>query len=242
MYGTQQNGIFFRGTGTLTKEKDNAKKTKTQILIVDDHPVVREGLEVILNDEQDLQVCGQAEDAVGALEAVARLKPDIAIIDISLKHSNGIELTKTLKARYPHIAVIVLSMHDETVYAERVLLAGAQAYLMKDTVSEHIIKAIRRVLRGEIYVSDAVSNKFLHIIAGDKAGAAKTSIENLSDREFETFRLIGQGFKASQIAAQLHLSVKTIETYRTRIKEKLGLDNAAQLLQYAITWAKNQNQ
>lgn len=209
---------------------------------MDDHPVVREGLATILNHENDLQVCGQAEDAAGALEAIARLEPDIAIVDISLKKSDGIDLTKTLKARYPDIAVIVLSVHDESVYAERVLLAGAQAYLMKDAVSDHIVKAVRRVLRGEIYVSDAVSNKFLHIIAGDKAGAIKTSIENLSDREFETFRLIGQGFKASQIAAQLHLSVKTIETYRSRIKEKLGLDNAAQLLQYSISWARNRNQ
>ncbi len=219
-----------------------AEKTKTRILIVDDHPVVREGLASILNHEQDLQVCGQAEDAAGALRAIAEAKPDIAIVDISLKKSDGIELTKTLKARYPDIAVIVLSIHDETVYAERVLLAGAQAYLMKDAVSEHIVKAVRRVLRGEIYVSDAVSDKFLHIIAGDKAGAVKTAIDSLSDREFETFRLIGQGFKASQIAAQLHLSVKTIETYRTRIKEKLRLENAAQLLQYSIAWSKNQNE
>jgi len=219
-----------------------AEKTKTRILIVDDHPVVREGLASILDHEQDLQVCGQAEDAAGALKVIAETKPDIAIVDISLKQSDGIELTKTLKARYPDIAVIVLSVHDESVYAERVLLAGAKAYLMKDAVSEHIVTAIRRVLRGEIYVSDAVSNKFLHIIAGDKAGAAKTAIDSLSDREFETFRLIGQGHKASQIAAQLHLSVKTIETYRTRIKEKIGLESAAQLLQYAILWSKNQNE
>jgi len=219
-----------------------AEKIKTRILIVDDHPVVREGLESILDHEQDFQVCGQAEDITGALEAIAEAKPDIAIVDISLKKSDGIELTKTLKARYPEIAVIVLSVHDESVYAERVLLAGAKAYLMKDAVSEHIVKAIRKVLRGEIYVSDAVSNKFLHIIAGDKAGEAKTAIDSLSDREFETFRLIGQGYKASQIATRLHLSVKTIETYRTRIKEKLRLENAAELLQYSISWSKNQNE
>jgi DNA-binding NarL/FixJ family response regulator len=151
-------------------------------------------------------------------------------------------LTKTLKARYPDIAVIVLSIHDESVYAERVLLAGAQGYLMKDAAADHIVEAVRRVLGGDIYVSDAVSNKFLHIIAGDKTGTTKTPIERLSDREFETFRLIGQGLKASHIATQLHLSVKTVETYRSRIKEKLGLDNAAQLLQYAISWSKNQNE
>lgn len=226
----------------MIKEQTQTEKRKIHILIVDDHPVVREGLEAILNHEQDLWVCGQAEDAAGAMEAIAELKPNVAIVDISLKQSDGIELTKTLKARYPDIAVIVLSIHDESVYAERVLLAGAQGYLMKDAAADHIVIAVRRVLRGEIYVSDAVSNKFLHIIAGDKAGTTKTPIESLSDREFETFRLIGQGYKASQIAAQLHLSVKTIETYRSRIKEKLGLDNAAQLLQYSISWAKNQRQ
>lgn len=226
----------------MTNEQDSTGKRKTQILIIDDHPVVREGLEAILDHEQDLRVCGQAEDADGALEAIADLKPDIAIVDISLKNSDGIELTKTIKARYPKIFVIVLSMHDESVYAERVLLAGAQAYLMKDAASENIVTAIRRVLRGDIYVSEAVSSKFLHIIASDKTGMTKTPIETLSDREFETFRLIGQGLKASQIAAQLHLSVKTIETYRSRIKEKLGLSNAAQLLQYSIAWARNRNE
>jgi DNA-binding NarL/FixJ family response regulator len=222
-------------------KKEQTDERKTQILIVDDHPVVREGLETMLNYEQDLNVCAQAEDAPQALQAIAELNPDIAIVDISLKNSDGIELTKTIKAKYPELAVIILSVHDESVYAERVLLAGAQAYLMKDAVPENIVKAIRTVLRGEIYVSDAIAKKFLHIIAGDKAGITKTSIEHLSDREFETFRLIGKGYKASQIASQLHLSVKTIETYRSRIKEKLGLANAAQLLQYAIVWARNQN-
>ena len=136
---------------------------------------------------------------------------------------------------------IVFSVHDESLYAERALLAGAKAYLMKDGVSENIIKAIRTVLSGEIYVSDIISKKFLHKIAGDKAGTAKTPIESLSDREFEIFRLIGEGLKASQIAKQLYLSTKTIETYRSRIKEKLNLPNAAELLQYSIKWAKSQN-
>lgn len=226
----------------MKKEQIKTDEKKTQILIVDDHPVVREGLETMLNHEQDLNVCGQAEDAPQALQAIAELNPDIAIVDISLKNSDGIELTKTIKARYPGLFVIVLSVHDESVYAERVLLAGAHAYLMKDAVPENIVKAIRTVLRGDIYVSDAVAKKFLHIIAGDKAGVTKTSIDNLSDREFETFRLIGQGYKASQIALQLRLSVKTIETYRSRIKEKLGLANAAQLLQYSIVWARNRNE
>jgi DNA-binding NarL/FixJ family response regulator len=226
----------------LKENQDKNSENIKQVLIVDDHPVVCDGLIALINHEQDLKVCARAEDASEALNASARLKPDIAIVDISLKNSDGIELTKTIKAKYPELRVIILSMHDESVYAERALLAGAHAYLMKDAVSENIIKAIRTVLRGEIFVSDAVARKFLHIIAQDKTGTNKTAIDTLSDREFETFRLIGQGYKASQIAAQLHLSVKTIETYRSRIKEKLGLSNAAKLLQYSISWARNKSQ
>jgi DNA-binding NarL/FixJ family response regulator len=225
----------------LKNEPAKPSVTKSRILIVDDHPIVREGLATILNHEQDLEVCGQAEDAFGALSAIAERQPDIALVDISLKRSDGIELTKMIKAQYPELSVIVLSVHDESVYAERVLLAGAKGYLMKEVAAEHIVKAVRTVLRGEIYVSDAIAKKFMHIIAGDKAGIAKTAIEHLSDRELETFRLIGEGYSVSKIAGQLHLSVKTVETYRSRIKEKLGLDDASQLLQYSIHWARSQD-
>jgi DNA-binding NarL/FixJ family response regulator len=225
----------------LKKKQDKTNKNKTQVLIVDDHPVIKDGLVTIVNHEQDFNACGQADDAAEALKAIAELKPDIVVTDISLKNSDGIELTKSIKAICPRLPVIIFSVHDESLYAERALLAGAKAYLMKDEVSENIIKAIRTVLRGEIYVSDTISKKFLHKIAGDKAGTNKTPIENLSDREFEIFRLIGKGYKASQIARQLHLSIKTIETYRTRIKEKLDLVDASELLQYSIKWAKSQN-
>lgn len=225
----------------LKKKQDKTNENKTQVLIVDDHPVVRDGLITILNHEQDMNVCGEAEDAHQALKAVAELKPDVVVVDISLKSSDGIELTKRIKAGHPKLSVIVLSVHDESLYAERALLAGAKAYLMKDAVSENIVESIRTVLSGEIYVSSTISKKFLHQIAGDKAGPTKTPIENLSDREFEIFRLIGEGLKASQIAKQLHLSTKTIETYRSRIKEKLDLPNAAELLQYSIKWAKSQD-
>jgi len=225
----------------LKKKQDKTSEKKTQVLIVDDHPVVRDGLTTIINHEQDLNVCGEADDAHEALKAVIELKPDVVIVDISLKSSDGIELTKNIKAGNSKLPVIVLSVHDESVYAERALLAGAKAYLMKDAVSENIVKAIRTVLSNEIYVSNTISKKFLHKIARDKKGTTKTPIENLSDREFEVFRLIGEGFKASQIAKQLHLSIKTIETYRSRIKEKLNLPNAAELLQYSIKWAKSQD-
>lgn len=215
-------------------------KRKTKILIVDDHPIVREGLQTILSQEQDLEVCGQAEDAVGALRAIEAGNPDIAVIDISLKNSDGIDLTKTIKAKYPALSVIILSVHDESIYAERVLLAGAKGYLMKEVASENIVTAIRTVLRGEIYVSGAIAKKFMHIIAQDQAGLFKTSVDRLSDRELETFRLIGEGLSVSKIAKQLHLSVKTIETYRSRIKEKLGLADASQLLQFSIHWSRSQ--
>jgi DNA-binding NarL/FixJ family response regulator len=225
----------------LKKNKDKTSENKTQVLIVDDHPVVRDGLTTIINHERDLNVCGEANDAHQALKAITELKPEVVVVDISLKNSDGIELTKNIKAGYPKLSVIVLSIHDESVYAERALLAGAKAYLMKDAASENIVRAIRTVLSGEIYVSNTISKKFLHKIAGDKTSTFKTPIENLSDREFEIFRLIGEGFKASQIAKQLHLSTKTIETYRSRIKEKLNLPNAAELLQYSIKWAKSQD-
>ncbi|MHB0946892.1 MAG: response regulator transcription factor [Sedimentisphaerales bacterium] len=222
----------------LKKKQDTSAEKKTRILIVDDHPVIREGLIAIINHERDMNVCGQADDAYAAQKAVGELKPDVVVTDISLKNSDGIELTKNIKTTHPGLPVIILSVHDESLYAERALLAGAKAYLMKDKVSENIIKAIRTVLSGEIYVSDAILKKFLHKIAGDKAGKVKTPIESLSDREFEIFRLIGEGVKASQMAKQLHLSVKTIETYRSRIKEKLNLSDASQLLQYSIKWSK----
>ena len=217
------------------------KKNKTQVLIVDDHPVVRDGLATIINHERDMNVCGEADDAHQALKAIVELKPDIIVVDISLKSSDGIELTKIIKAGHPKLFVIILSVHAESVYAERALLAGAKAYLMKDAVSDNIVKAIRTVLSGEIYVSNTILKKFLHKVAGDRKGTTKTTIENLSNRELEVFRLIGEGYKASQIAKQLHLSTKTVETYRSRIKEKLNLPNAAELLQYSIKWANSQD-
>jgi DNA-binding NarL/FixJ family response regulator len=225
----------------LKKKQNKTNEKKIQVLIVDDHPVIRDGLVAIINHEQDLNVCGQAEDAYTAQKAIDELKPDIVVTDISLKSSDGIELTKNIKAGHPALPVIILSVHDESLYAERALLAGAKAYLMKDKVSENIIKAIRTVLNGEIYVSDAILKKFLHKVAGNRTGTGKTPIETLSDREFEVFRLIGEGLKASQIAKQLHLSIKTIETYRTRLKEKLGLVSASELLKYSIRWAKSQD-
>jgi DNA-binding NarL/FixJ family response regulator len=225
----------------MVPEQSMKKKGKIRIVIVDDHPVVRNGLAAIINNEPDMEVCGEADNAYQALKTVEELQPDVIVADISLKDSNGLELTKSIKSSNPKSLVIILSIHDESVYAERALLAGAQAYLMKDAASDNIVKSIRTVLSGEIYVSSTISKKFLHAIARDKAGTARTPIDSLSDREFEVFRLIGEGYKASQIGAQLCLSTKTIETYRSRIKEKLNLANAAELLKYSIKWAKGQD-
>ncbi|MHC4647465.1 MAG: response regulator transcription factor [Planctomycetota bacterium] len=203
------------------RRHSNTDGKKRRVLIVDDHPIVRDGLGTLIDHERDLEMCGEADDAQDALRVIAELRPDVAIVDLTLKNSDGLELTKSIKAQYSGLPVIILSIHDESVYAERALRAGAQAYLMKEVASENIIKAIRTVLAGEVYVSDEIAKKFLRKAAGGKAEQAGTPTEILSDREFEIFNLIGEGYKTSQIARRMHLSVKTVETYRGRIKGKL---------------------
>jgi len=223
----------------IKKQRTATKQNKSKVFIVDDHPIVREGLVALIDQENNLKVCGQADDAYDALKSIDKLKPDVVIVDISLKGSNGIELTKSIRAQYPTLPVIVFSFHDESLYAERALRAGASAYLTKEAESEKILKAIRTVLNGELYVSDELSKKLLHKIIGDKTGKTIAPIDNFSDREFEVFRLIGQGYRAAETAKQLHLSSKTIETYRERIKRKLGLGDSSELLRYAIKWSRN---
>jgi DNA-binding NarL/FixJ family response regulator len=213
--------------------------TKKKIFIVDDHPIVREGLTTIINHDKDFEVCGEADEPQEALKAVSELRPDVVIVDITLKHSDGIELTKSLKARYPTLPVIILSIHDEFTYAERALRAGARGYLMKEVASDKITAAIRTVLAGEIYVSSTMARRILRTLAGGRVDAMIAPTDGLSDRELEIFRLIGQGYKPSKIAQSMHLSVKTVETYRARIKEKLNLADADELLRYAIQWVNS---
>jgi DNA-binding NarL/FixJ family response regulator len=215
------------------------QSTKKTIFIVDDHPIVRDGLITIINHEKDFEVCGEADEAREAFKAISEIKPDVVIVDISLKNSDGIELTKNLKARYPTLPVIVLSIHDEFTYAERALRAGAQAYLMKEVVSENIVTAIRTVLSGEIYVSNTMGKRLLRKLAAGKPDTISAPMDSLSDRELEIFRLIGKGYKPSKIAKSMHLSVKTVETYRARIKEKLNLADADELIRYAIQWVSS---
>jgi DNA-binding NarL/FixJ family response regulator len=224
-------------------EKENpAPKTKTKtkikmkILIVDDHPIVRQGLRQMINQEEDLIVCAEAENTEQALDAIKNGKPDIAIIDISLKSISGIELLKQIKEQHPLLVVLVLSMHDESIYAERALKAGARGYIMKHEASGKLLHALRSILEGNVYVSDRMNSKLLHQAALGKE--TQSALENLSDRELEVFQLIGRGIRTRDIAEQLGLSIKTIESYREHLKRKLGLSNGAELIQHAIQWVK----
>lgn len=220
---------------------DVTKSLKKRVLLVDDHPIVRQGLAQLINQEQDLLVCGQAEDAHKALEAIGALKPDIAIVDISLKTISGIELIKNIKIQYPNLHVLVLSMHDESLYAERALRAGAKGYIMKREVPEKLLGAIHRIIRGEMYVSDKMGVKILHHFVDGPPEAGGSSLDRLSDRELEVFQLIGKGRGTRQIAEALHLSIKTIESYREHIKKKLLLKSGAELVQHAVQWVENEH-
>ncbi len=223
------------------KQPDKADKNKSNILIVDDHPIVRQGLAELVNQETDLVVCGQAEDAHQAMKTVKELKPDMAIVDISLKETSGMELIKDLNSQYPNLPILALSMHDESLYAERALRAGARGYIMKDEATEKVIMAIHKILSGEIYISDKMAAKMMRKLVGSSIEVNTSPVERLSDRELEVFQLIGKGFGTRQISERLFLSIKTIETYRAHIKEKLHFADSAELLQYAIQWVNSRN-
>jgi DNA-binding NarL/FixJ family response regulator len=223
-----------------TQESTNLPRKRT-VLIVDDHPIVREGLAQLIDQENDLKVCGQAQDAHEAMQAIRQLAPDMVIVDISLKDTSGMELIKDLKVQYPRLPVLTLSMHDEAVYGERALRAGARGYIMKQEATEKVVTAIRRVLAGEIYVSDGMAAKMVSKIVGSGAREGGSPVECLSDRELEVFRLIGEGYSTREMAEKLHLSVKTIETYRAHIKDKLNLEDANELLRCAIQWVSRQS-
>lgn len=214
--------------------------SKIRVLIVDDHPIMRQGLAQIINQEVNFQSCGEAEDAMEALAAIEKLQPDVAIVDLTLKGSvSGVDLIKDIKLRWPTFPVLVLSVHDESVYAERVLRAGARGYVMKEEASSRIINALRQVVAGKIYLSEAMSDKMLQKFVHPAAVAGISPVDSLSDRELEVFLLIGQGLGTRQIAKNLHLSVKTVESHRARIKDKLHLKNANELMWHAIEWQQN---
>ena len=224
---------------TLKELQDKTDTDKAKIVIVDDHPIVRQGLKELINHENDLTVCGQAGDAHQAMKIIKSLSPDMVIVDITLKEKNGMELIKDIKVQYPNLPVLALSMHDETLYAERAIRAGARGYIMKQQATEKVVAAIRKVLKGEVYISERMVAKVMGKLAGVKTETAASPLDCLSDRELEVFLMIGKGHGTRQIARKLHLSIKTIETYRSHIKEKLNFGDSTELLQYAIQWVNS---
>jgi DNA-binding NarL/FixJ family response regulator len=221
----------------LERPPQAGKKT---VLVVDDHPLMRQGLALLINQQQDMQVCGEAEEAQAAMQAIAHLRPDIMILDISLSGPDGIELLKNIRATDPDLPVLVLSMHDEAIYAERALRARANGYIMKQEATEKVLVAVRRILSGEVYLSERMSNKMLQQYIGGAPNMIESRIASLSDRELEVFRRIGEGRATREIAEELHLSVKTVETYQAHIKDKLALRSGRELIQHAIQWKINE--
>jgi DNA-binding NarL/FixJ family response regulator len=209
---------------------------KSRVFIVDDHPLVREGLTNLINGQDDLIICGEAKDSVQALDGIMKARPDVALIDISLENESGLELVKQLRSQFPQVALIVLSMHDETLYAERVLRAGARGYVMKHETSKSVLASIRRVLGGDVYVSERIVNRMARRVSSARESVASSPVERLSDRELEIFRLLGQGRTTSQIAEDLNLSLKTVQAYCARAKEKFGVASLTELLRAAIRW------
>jgi DNA-binding NarL/FixJ family response regulator len=216
--------------------RDKAAK-RARILIVDDHPAVREALAIRIGRQIDLEVCGEAADIGDALRLLADAQPDVAVVDISLKAGNGIDLIKRIKNRNDHVRILVWSMHSESLYAERALRAGALGYVNKDQATDRIVEAIRRVLAGKVYLSEATAERMLQrAVGGVCEEVTRSPLDVLADRELEVFRLIGGGMKTGEIAKRLHLSVKTVETYRDRIRQKLDLSDGTKLTHYATQW------
>lgn len=217
-----------------------AELARKKILLVDDHPITRQGLKAVIDQQPDLMVCGEADTAPQAIELFQKLAPDLAIIDIGLKTTNGIELTKNLKVLAPTVPVLVLSMHDENLYAERAVRAGAMGYLMKQEAGEKVVAAVRRLLQGEMFLSEKIKERMLHRFVNKRGDGPAFAIDALSDREMEVFQLIGNGYSTRQIAQKLNLSSKTIDSYREHLKLKLNLESGAELVRYAIQWARNE--
>jgi len=211
---------------------------KVRILIVEDHEIFRLGIKELINHEPDLIVCGEADDVDTARNMIRELNPDMVIVDITLKKSNGMDLIKEIGAHYKAIKILVLSMHDELLYAERSLQSGAQGYIMKQETSKSIIKAIRHILQGNIHVSENIMCNLLNRVRTGQDSFEKSPVDQLTDRELSVLRLLGEGKSTGDIAQEMHLSVSTISTYRERIKEKLQLKNAAELVRYAIHWVE----
>jgi DNA-binding NarL/FixJ family response regulator len=220
--------------------KKAGSKTKSRILIVDAHPMMREGLAQLISRQPGLVVCGEAATAPQAVELVKKLQPDLVLADITLPGRNGIELIKDIQAVVSGMAVLVISMHDEAIYAERVLRAGGRGYIMKQEGGEKLMQAIRQVLSGQIFVSETISARILELFSGHGAHLSKTPLERLTDREFEVFQLVGRGLGRREIAQELHMSVRTAEVHRANIKKKLEHKSSSELIRFAVRWAEGQ--
>jgi DNA-binding NarL/FixJ family response regulator len=220
----------------MAAKKQTAVPNKARIFLVDDHPIVRRGLQFMLSMEPTMTVCGEAENAREALEKIHTLQPDAVVLDLTLKESTGLDLLKDLRSRFPKVKVLVFSMHNELYYAERVLRGGAHGYITKEEGTEKAVEALRVILQGRKYISPTVASRLLDTLAGPTSGAPGPSIERLSDRELEVLQMLGSGLGTRSIAEKLKLSVKTIESYREHIKTKLGLSGAAELTSYAYKW------
>jgi DNA-binding NarL/FixJ family response regulator len=223
------------------KAQPDVQAKKYRVLLVDDHPIVRQGLALLIDREADLSVCGEADGARSAFHAIETLRPDIVVLDISLNGPDGLEVLKEIRVKTGSLPVLILSMHDESIYAERAMRAGANGYIMKQEATEKVLVAIRRILQGDVYLSDRLTTTMLQQYVRGGAATKSSPLLNLTDRELEVFRLIGEGHGTRQIADELHLSVKTIESYQAHIKEKLALRNARELVQHAIEWTVNLN-
>ena len=224
------------GTGRARRKAPTPKKI-TKILIVDDHPMLRMGLRELVGHEKDMGVCGEADNFNTALERVKETKPDLAIVDIALKDSNGLELVKELGTQHPDVKVLVCSMHDEKLFAERALRAGAMGYINKERAIDDVVGAIRCIVGGDVYLSEKMAGRILNRVRSGEAEGASGPVELLTDRELEVFELIGNGLGTSDIAERLCLSPKTVDAHRQKIKRKLELDSSSELTRVAVQWA-----
>ena len=217
-----------------------AQKTRYAVFLVDDHPIVRHGLTQLINRENDLTVCGEYDGSATALSAIAAAKPDVVVLDLTLKDGSGFSLIKDLKALNSKLPLLILTVHEESLYAERCLRAGAKGYLMKDRAMEDVLVALRRIIAGNVYLSEAMQSKLFRSSGKRSEAAVASPLEKLSDRELEVFRLLGQGMGTRHIANLLHLSISTVESHRARIKEKFDLKNAVELVRHAVKWVETE--
>ncbi len=223
----------------MTPDENSSLRKISSVYVVDDHPIVRQGLVDLINQQEDLKVCGQSETAEEALKDLRKVKPTAMIVDISLKGMNGLELVKTIYSRFPAIRILVLSMHSESLYAERAIRAGARGYMAKDEAVDKVLTAVRMILKGKFYLKEEWMGSILLRFVHGKSSCRTGEVSALTNRELEVFESLGNGIGTREIAEKLSLSVKTIETYRERIKDKLNLKNAAELLQRAVYWVQS---